>query len=501
MPFFIALEAEIVKAELAGKSVIIEMDSNSKLGPEYIKGDPNKISPNGKILAIINETHALFVANGSPRSVGLITRTRNTTDRNERSCIDVVLFSSDLNDYFKSLIIDDERKHVLTKVTKSKKGVMIKESDHNVLITEFTCETNISKKKEKVEIYNLKNLECQKRFKELTSKTKMLSTIFNAKDNINVLTNRFIKKMDGCIKMSFKKVRVNTNKKSEQEKLHDIARNLKGKEDNASKEKLEKTLEAIAEVAEKKYQMLVKELKKMNPEKGKIDSQRFWKMKKKVFPKSKDLPSAMLDKFSNLLTTQESIEARALEVYGESLQPNAIKEHLKSLEENINKLCDLRLNLLKSIESDPWTLDDLKRAVKDLDRDKSRDALGHANELFKEEVAGTDLKLATLRLMNHIKKNHEYPEVLNPCNITSIYKQKGSHTDFENYRGVFRVTVLRSILDRLIYNDNYHTIDDNLTDGNVGARKQRNIRDNIFVLGAVTNSVLNGGESPIQVQV
>ena len=246
-------------------------------------------------------------------------------------------------------------------------------------------------------------------------------------------------------------------------------------------------------MAENKYQMLVKELKKMNPEKGKIDSQRFWKIKKKVFPKSKDPPSAMLDKFSNLLTTQESIEARALEVYSERLQPNAIKEHLKSLEENTNNLCDLRLNLLKSIESDQWAPDDLKQAVKDLDRDKSRDALGHANELFKEEVAGTDLKLATL--------NHEYPEVLNPCNITSIYKQKGSHKDFENYRGVFRVTVLRSILDRLIYNDNYHTIDDNLTDGNVGARKQRNIRDNIFVLGAVTNSVLNGGESPIQVQV
>ena len=110
--------------------------------------------------------------------------------------------------------------------------------------------------------------------------------------------------------------------------------------------------------------------------------------------------------------------------------------------------------------------------VKYLNKDKARDALGLINELFKEEVAGTDLKLATLKFMNHMKKNHVYPEALNPCNITSIYKQKGSHKDFDNYRGVFRVTVLRSILDRLIYNDNYHTIDDTLTDGNVGAQKQ-----------------------------
>ena len=41
----------------------------------------------------------------------------------------------------------------------------------------------------------------------------------------------------------------------------------------------------------------------------------------------------------------------------------------------------------------------------------------------------------------------------------------------------------------------------NITDGNVGARKSRNIRDNIYVIGAVSNSVINGHEDPIQVQV
>ena len=63
------------------------------------------------------------------------------------------------------------------------------------------------------------------------------------------------------------------------------------------------------------------------------------------------------------------------------------------------------------------------------------------------------------------------------------------------------MTVLRSVLDRLMYNDMYHIIDENLTDGNVGARKNRNIRDNLFVLGAVVNSVVKGKEAPIQLQV
>ena len=57
---------------------------------------------------------------------------------------------------------------------------------------------------------------------------------------------------------------------------------------------------------------------------------------------------------------------------------------------------------------------------------------------------------------------------------------------------MFRVTVLRGILNRLIYNDSYYTIEENLTDGNVGARKHRKIRDNIFLVGTISNSVING---------
>ena len=39
-PFFEALESGIASAELEGRSIIICMDANSKLGPEYIKRRP-----------------------------------------------------------------------------------------------------------------------------------------------------------------------------------------------------------------------------------------------------------------------------------------------------------------------------------------------------------------------------------------------------------------------------------------------------------------------------
>ena len=209
----------------------------------------------------------------------------------------------------------------------------------------------------------------------------------------------------------------------------------------------------------------------------------------------------MLDKKGNHLTSDKAISERAVEVYVDRLEGNKIKPHLNEMEKDVNKLCEKRLKETKLNKSKPWTLDNLNEAIKSLDRNKSRDALGMANELLKEEAAGTDLKLAILKLMNLIKDRQKFPEVLELCNITSLYKHKGSHKDFNNYRGVFRLCVFRSILDRLMYNDNYHIIDQNLTDGNVGARKERSVRDNVFVLGAITNSVTNGKMAPIQISV
>ena len=146
-------------------------------------------------------------------------------------------------------------------------------------------------------------------------------------------------------------------------------------------------------------------------------------------------------------------------------------------------------------------MDQLVVVLKYLKRNKSRDPLGYANEIFKNDVAGEDLKKAILLLMNKIKAEQKYPEALELCDISSIYKNKGARNNFENYRGIFRVPILRTILDRLIYNDEYATIDRNLSDSNVGARRNRNIRDNIFVVNAIQNSIINGEEDPVDMQV
>ena len=162
MKFFNTLEAEIVKASYSGTSVILMGDLNSKLGPEFIKNDPHSKTENGKILSGIMERNALIVVNGLEVCKGLITRERSTVNNIERSIIDFVIVSKDIVEDIVEMLIDDERKHVLTKLVKTKKGVVKKESDHNTIITKLNIRWKPNTKSKKREIYNLKNKECQK---------------------------------------------------------------------------------------------------------------------------------------------------------------------------------------------------------------------------------------------------------------------------------------------------------------------------------------------------
>ena len=101
---------------------------------------------------------------------------------------------------------------------------------------------------------------------------------------------------------------MNRNKPTQYDNLYNQLRELKGKEDQESINQINKVIEAIAKEAEKKYDKVVEELKTMKPDGGKINSHKFWNLKKKICPRSKDPPSAMIDKDGNLLTTPDGIE-------------------------------------------------------------------------------------------------------------------------------------------------------------------------------------------------
>ena len=83
------------------------------------------------------------------------------------------------------------------------------------------------------------------------------------------------------------------------------------------------------------------------------------------------------------------------------------------------------------------------------------------------------------------------PDFIITCtDITSIWKQKGERCDLDNDRGIFGVSKVRAIIEKMVYEDTYEQIDENMSDSNVGGRKRRNIRDNLFVLYATINDAI-----------
>ena len=53
----------------------------------------------------------------------------------------------------------------------------------------------------------------------------------------------------------------------------------------------------------------------------------------------------------------------------------------------------------------------------------------------------------------------------------------------------------------MIYEDIFEYIDRNMSDSNIGGRKNRNIRDHLFILYGVINSVIHGKEECIDIQI
>jgi hypothetical protein len=81
----------------------------------------------------------------------------------------------------------------------------------------------------------------------------------------------------------------------------------------------------------------------------------------------------------------------------------------------------------------------LLKVLKGLKKGKARDPLNLVNEIFRPEVAGSDMLLALLKIVNAVREQQEYPTKLKYADITSVYKGKGSKSDMDNQRGFFNL--------------------------------------------------------------
>ena len=88
------------------------------------------------------------------------------------------------------------------------------------------------------------------------------------------------------------------------------------------------------------------------------------------------------------------------------------------------------------------------------------------------------------------------------ADVATIYKGKGQKSDLQNDRGIFIVTVFRSILMRLIYLEKYEILDLGMSDSQVGARRGKSVRNHIWVSNGVVCDVLSSKKrTPVEIQL
>ena len=287
-----------------------------------------------------------------------------------------------------------------------------------------------------------------------------------------------------------------------EEKKVDIDESMKGK----IKQRIIEIENEITDiVANENYKMVVDTVKEIT-EDGNINGsgrKNMWKKLKDKYPKiSQPIPVAKNDNKGNLITKHQDLKTLYLKTYKQRLRNRPIKEGLSEFKKLKENLFVTRMKLAESKKSDLWTMNQLEKAMKTLKKNKSRDPNGWINELFQDGVAGNNLKLSLLHILNEMKKQNYIPDFVRFADVSTIYKGKGSKKDLRNERGIFVVTIFRSLLMKLIYQDYYSILDKSMSDSQIGSRKGKNIRNHLWIVYGIISDVLSSkSKKPIDIQV
>ena len=493
--FWEFLGEETNKAEVENQGLIIQMDGNCHVGNDIIKNDPNNQNINGRLLVeFLNRNPSLILANKLNICEGNITRKRVLKNRTEQAILDFILLNDKIGPYLNKMVIDENREFCLSNFGQMKKNRRVIETDHNTIFADFDI-TLPKRKPERIELFNLRNKTCQEKFTEETRVNTELIKCFENELPLEIQSKNWLKLFNSILHKCFRKVRVAQNSgknklKSDliQERI-DMINEEKITIDEDIKAKMNIRIKEIEEkigdeIAESYYKEIIDTIEALGGDHHNLNGSgrsELWKLLRRKVPKNAPIiPIGKKDKAGNLITNYEGLKSLYLTTYMNRLRNRPIKEKYQEIKNMKEELFEMRLNLAKSNKSAPWTMDDLVNTLKELKGGKARDPNGWSNDIFTNEVAGECLKLSMLKLFNRMKMENFIPEFMQNADITTIYKGKGEKYNLENDRGIFLVSIFRSILMRLIYRDKYSIIDKNMSDSQVGARKRKSVRNHIY---------------------
>ena len=448
----------------------------------------------------------LTVVNSLPLCEGLITRSRIRGGKTEESVLDFFVICNRVLPFLTKMVIDESKKYVLTNYQAVKKTGKAIDSDHNTQYMDLDLKIE-SFKPERVEMHNFKDKEGQKLFKQISSETSLLSNCFLNNKPLEEQILNWQKELKLTCNKAFKKIRIKRKNiiplKGEMSKLINQRNILANNSGDFEKEKKLQVLnnEICNLEAEENRNKLVENFKQVSDNPENVNVSKMWKLLNKLWPKnSNSLPTAKKNHRGKIVSGPREIKLLLAKEYKHKLRCRPIRPDMKKMQKRKNRIFQLKMKLAESRESPDWTLDNLDKALTKLKNNKCRDNDGYINEIFKKGVIGYDLRKSLLLMFNKMKKQKLIPIFMNIANITTVPK-KGCRLELRNERGIFRCSVVRSILMHLIYETKYPKIDSKMSDCQMGGRRKKGCKNNIFILNGIIHEVLKSNKmNPVTFQ-
>ena len=189
-----------------------------------------------------------------------------------------------------------------------------------------------------------------------------------------------------------------------------------------NEEKISSISLAISELeAKDNINLIIENFQTLSDNPEAINLQQVWKTLKKRWPKHENvLPTAKRNHSGKIVSGPTEIKKLMAKEYRERLRTRPIRPVLEFLNSSKKEIFEMKMKIAEAEESSPWDMNDLEAALSNLKNNKERDSKGYMNEIFKSDVS-----------------------------------------------------VIRYILMRVIYNSKYPDIDHNMSDYQMGGRKNK----------------------------
>ena len=202
--FYHDVSVQIQKAYLNGDSVLLVGDFNAKLGYSVIQNDIHPMSKNGELLFDMSNKYNMKVLNSSKFCTGTFTRIHKYKQEIEKSALEYVFVSSDLEKHFISMHIDESKDFTLWRKLKSSKRF----SDHCAIKFSMNLKSlEQAKSSKRIKVWNFNDPEGWKKFRTVT-KSLDVSDMWSVGKNIENTYQTLKRKFNNVLHKCFRKKRV-----------------------------------------------------------------------------------------------------------------------------------------------------------------------------------------------------------------------------------------------------------------------------------------------------